>query len=347
MRKIVWIIAAVILLLGVSGVVQAQDISFRWNRWDVIIDVQADGQALAISEVQEFVILEGTVRFGERAWTDPVEVQNVFVVMGTGSNAPEQLTESDSEEPGTYTVSQSGDETELRYYLPREAQGGEIFIAQINYTAPVTVEGLVDWQVIPDEHAAPIESSTVTINFAPDAVPAQGLVRVASGTGTVTQNGNSFVIQSQGAVPANEGFAVQAPFGEGVGTAGDPADGAVEPAGGAAQAPRTEPQDDSSGLKINNTCLLGVLCVVGLFLLLGGGRLLRGLGGLGPVIGGGQGGTGGIGPFGGGTGGTTGRIPGGGTSTGRSRGFRRSPTQGRSLPRIGRRKGGGGRAGLG
>jgi hypothetical protein len=203
---------------------------------------------------------------------------------------------------------------------------GETFVVQINYTAHVTTAGLVDWKVIPGEHAAPIDSSTVTIHFPEGTAPSQGLVRIVSGSGDVEQTGSGFVIHSKGSIPANEIFAIQAPFGEEVGAAGAPA-GDAPPNN---LAPRQ--QEPSSGFQLSNTCVLGLVCGIMLVLLLGGGGLLRNLV---PTINPGTGR-----PLYPGEGDAPGAIP-------RSRGFMRSPNQRRRLPGIRGRKDSGGSSGLG
>ncbi len=324
-------IILILSLLALPAIVQAQAIRFVWTRWDAILDVQPEGDTLAISETQEFAIREGTARFGSRTWTQPVDVRDVFVVMG-GSSTPVQLARSGGGEPGTYTVAQSGDDTELTYYLPRAASSGDTFVAQINYAAPIPVEGLVDWIVIPSEHGAPVESSTVTINFPPGEAPDRSLVRVAAGAGAVEQNGNSFTVRSQGPLAANEMLVIQIPFGADVGAAGEPV-GNAEPA-----APVAPAAPAGDGIGIGSTTVLALLCGVGLLVLLGGGGLLRNL--LPALLGSGLG--------------TTRRYNPLGRSVPRSsglpsfgRGFRRSSNQSRNLPQVGRRKDGGGSAGLG
>lgn len=330
MKRRVWLLTLVFALLLIPAAAQAQNIDFKWKRWDSFIDVQPANNALSITETQEFVIFEGPVRFGSRTWTQPVEIQAVYIVVPEDTHSPTELTYADSEEPGTYFVSQTDDETELKYYLPRAVNGGESFIAQINYTAPLATAGLVDWKVIPGEHAAPIDSSTVTINFPSGGAPGKELVRIASGSGDVEQNGNSFIIRSQGPIAENQIFAIQAPFGEGVGAAGAPAGGAPPEN----PAPREAPQKPSGGIQISNTCLLGLVCGVMLLLLLGGGGLLRNLV---PTLTPGAG---------------TPRYPGAGNAPqpiprSRSRGFTRSANQRRRLPGVGRRKDSGGSSGLG
>lgn len=330
MRNFFWIVFILSLLALPAGVYAQDSVDFQWNRWDVVIDVQPDSDTLAISETQEFALSDGTVRFGSRAWTDPVDVNDVFVVMGGDAN-PVQLSRADAgEEPGTYTVSQSGNETELRYYLPTPAQSGDTFVAQINYAAPVAVEGLVDWVVIPGDHAAPVQSSTVTINFPSGETPDPSLVRVAAGSGSVEQNGNSFTIQTPSPLASDQMLAIQVPFGANVGAAGE-APGEVEPA------PDAGSEDDGNVVS-GDTWTLILLGGIVLLVLLGGGGLLRRLTLPTPDP---DRSTRNYNPF------PAQPREGAIKPPPNERGFRRSTDQDRDLPQVDDRKDSGGSAGLG
>ncbi|GAB4527259.1 MAG: hypothetical protein OHK0046_44900 [Anaerolineae bacterium] len=331
-----------LLLACMAGLAQAQGPAFEWIRWDDAITVQQD--ALEITEIQEFEVTEGTVRFGSRTWTDTVMIESVFIVEGSGQPTP--LEPGEGETPGTYTITQEGSETALRYYLPNQAQSGDTFVVQINYTTPIEVDGLIDWNVIPGEHAFPINSSTVTINFSGQEVPDETLVRTSTDA-SISTSETQVVIQSQGVIPAQQPFLIQVPFGEGIGAAsqgeqGDTA-GEAAPSGGALEPVGPDDQPEGSGGTILSNPL-AIICILGLLLLFGGGGLLRGLlGGLG-------GGRGIFPPTSGGTGGTTRRInPFGGSSRGSSsgRGFRPSSRQRRNVPTVRGKKDSGGSAGLG
>jgi hypothetical protein len=358
MRKIFLILLSLALL---ASVIQAQGPEFEWTRWDTIITVRSGSDEMEIVETQEFAIEDGTVRFGTRTWTEPVEVQAVYIADGGGRLT--ELEQSSSSDAGTYIVEQNGGETALEYNLPQVAGAGDSFVVQINYIAQTPAEGLVGWIVIPSEHGADIRSSTVTLNFPEGETPDEGLVRVVSGDATVQSNGNSIIIQSNGVIPANETFEIQMPFGDNVGTAGSDAT-----SGGSSQQPEaggfggnvgnsgvntvprgntgiTPADDNGLGLGVDMSSLLMMACIFGLMMLFGGGGLMRGLGGLGGGgFGGGMGRGGGLFPGGGGR-----RSPGpfGGGNSGGGRGFRPSSRSNRSLPRIRGGKGGGGSAGLG
>lgn len=340
------LLIASLLVLTTGSLAQA--ITFEWTRWDDVITVQPATSTLDIAETQEFQINSGTVRRGSRSWTDPVDIQGVFYV---SDGQPVPLTAGQGEDPGTYTLSDQDGETFLTYYLPQVAEAGESFIVQINYTTPIPNEGLVDWIVIPGDHGATVNSSTVTVNFPEGDVPDEGLVRVVSGNGTVNVQGNTVVIQSNTPIASDQSFALQMPFGEGVGAASDPVGNqpaANEPAPADNVGAQAEP---AAALGIDFSTILLILCVIGALVIFGGGGLLRSL--LGAFLGGGLGGISGQ-PRGGGffptprSGGTTRRrVNPPPSGSGSSRGFRPSSRQGRSAPTIRSDKDDGGSAGLG
>lgn len=359
-----WIVPLLLALLIPFSIAQAQSPEFEWTRWDAIINLRTSTDQMEIVETQEFLIEDGTVRFGTRSWIDPVELQAVFYAGASGGTV--ELEQGSSNAEGTYTVEQNGGETTLQYNLPEAAGAGDSFVIQMNYLATLPAEGLVDWRVIPGEHAAPIRSSTVTLNFPEGEAPDAGLVRVVSGDAQVQSDGDSIIIQSNGEIPIDEMFQIQMPFGAGVGAAGStgnngsaeqqPNSGFGGDTGSSGIVPGNERvgvtpgADNGLGLGIDTNTLLMLGCVFGLMLLFGGGGLLRGLGGgLGGL--GGLGGGGGA-PRGGGLFPGAGRrsnpgSSGGGNSGSTGRGFRSSSRSNRPAPRVRNNKGSGGSAGLG
>jgi hypothetical protein len=271
-----------------------------------------------------------------------------------------QLQQSNTDEPGTYTLEQTGGEIVLQYNLPEAAESGDNFVVQINYVTQANAEGLLDWHIIPADHGFPIQSSTAVLNFVGATPPDEGLVRVIAGNATMNTSGNQIVLES-GPLAADQPFQIQVPFGEGVGAAGGSGSSnqpvqpvATVPSGGVQTVPAQEPASDNF-LNIDLSTILLVLCGIGLLVLFGGGSLLRSL--LGGFLGGGgfspgggglfpRSGGGGIFPRSGGTSGGSRPVNPSGGST--SRGFRPSSRQSRSLPTVrSSKKGTGGRAGLG
>ena len=284
--KIMALITLVCMLI--PGLAFAQSPSVEWVRWDDQITVQANSDSLKIAEVQEIRITAGTVKHGTRDWTSPVQVQNVFLIVGNDTT-PTELTAGDGNQPGTYKVSQSGNQTTLAYALPTPQNSGDSYIAQINYTATTPTTGVVDWNVVPGNHDFPILSSTVTIHFPNGQLPDSSLVRVSKGTGTVKINGNDVIIKSSAPIAAQQAFAIQVPFGAGVGAAAQPGStggntNPVNPPDNGAN-PALPPQDQpgfgSGAIQLPGLgTILCLVCGAGvalLLLLFFGGRLLRSL----------------------------------------------------------------------
>jgi hypothetical protein len=277
------LIAILLLVFGLTpALVFAQGIGVQWNRWDAQITVPASGSQMQVAETQDIQVTGGTVSHGTRSWTSPVQVQSVYLVVGNDST-PRQLTQDNSNQPNTYSLGQTNSGTTLEYTLPTPQTSGNSYVVQINYTTAIPANGLVDWKVVPADHDFPVQSSTVTIHFPAGQAPDSSLVRVTQGNATARINGNDVIIQSQGTIPAQQAFAVQVPFGAGVGAAGQPSGSGsgvnpVNPVN-----PATGQPSDTGGIQLPGIgTILLLVCVVGFLLLWGGGSLLRRLlGGLG------------------------------------------------------------------
>jgi hypothetical protein len=317
-------VVLVVLALAAVGGVAAQSPSVEWEAWNAQITAHADNPQMDVAETQVINVIDGPLHSGVRDYSQPVEIQNVFFALNGGQ--PQELIPGNG--PGSYQVSNSGGDVVLEYDLPTPAEAGDSFVVQINYSVEEASPGFIDWFVVPGDHAAQVNSSTVTINFPDGQAPDPSFVRMTEGSGSVSVSGNSIIVQSNGVIPANQAFGIQLPFGSNAGVPANPSNPNV-----AQPAPTGGTGDNSGGLG----SLLPLLCIVVVLFLVGGGSLLRNLLG---GFGGGPGAFGGTpvnprsNPFGG-----FGR---GNTPTS-GRGFRESPNQNRNLPRINsdKRRGGG------
>lgn len=276
--------------------VSAQDsapIVFHWESWDTTINVSASDQWLAITEAQRFAIESGSVRRGSRSWFDPVTVGGVTLTTPEGEQV-ELTAASDGEAANTYTIEKSDDETTLRYYFPTPVAAGDSFLVQINYTVPVTTRNLVDWYAVPDTHGAPINASTVQVNFIDTDPPDSGLIRVLSDNGTTTVRDRKVTIRASGALEPDEPLYIQMPFGTGVSASlGAESSGGVvaAPTSSSATSYRPAPQTNAQDeLSLDN--LVPFLCIFGVIVLIAAsGWLNRIFGGEGGgLLGGGFGG---------------------------------------------------------
>jgi hypothetical protein len=279
-KRIVAIWCLLLVLFSLPGLAFAQDISLEWTRWDAQITVGQNDQ-LQIGETQEIAVNGGTVSRGARIWTNPVAIQGVFILLGEGST-PEQLTESNSGQPGTYSLATSGGNTTLTYYLNTPQRSGRSFIVKINYTADSKTPGMVDWRIVPGEHAFPVRSSKVTIRFPRGQTPDSSLVRISKGSGTTTVNGDTVTIQSQGDIAANEMFSVQIPYGAGVGAASNSGSGSGSSSGGSSGGSTSNPSGGTASNPGDGTVnlpggmgLIVLIAVVIIFSIVSRGSLLK------------------------------------------------------------------------
>jgi hypothetical protein len=341
------IIALLVFAFALTpGLVFAQNASVEFNRWDAQITPSANSSQMQVAELQEVHVTNGTVSHGQRFWTSPVQLQNVYLISGNDST-PRQLTQGSSNQPGSYKLTQSGNQTTLDYTLPAAVSAGSTFTVQINYTATSPTTGMVDWKIVPAEHNFTVKSSTVRITFPSGQAPDPSLVRASQSTANVQMNGNEMIITSAGPIAPQQAFSIQVPFGAGVGAAGNSDNsGQTNPNGNPALPPQNQPDNGTQIQLPGIGTILLIVCIVGLLLLFGGGSLLRSL--LGGFLGGGSS-SGNQGPFGGGGfGGNQGGPFGGGSNQGPvQRGFRPSSNQNRDVPNVGNDKDSGGGASFG
>src|SRR5579859_5546177 len=274
------VIALLMLAFALTpGLVFAQNASVQFNRWDAQITTQSNSDQLQIAETQEVQVMAGTVSHGTRYWTDPVQVQSVYMVT-SGSSNPQQLAQGSANQPGSYSITQSGNQTQLQYTLPTPVKAGNTFTVQINYTATSPTTGMVDWKIIPADHSFPVNSSTVTIHFPDGQVPDSSLIANGSPNANVQVSGNDVIIQSRGPIPAQQAFGIQVPFGTGVSAAaGNPnTNPNNNPANNSGAIPPQNQPDNGTAIQMPGLgTILLILCVVGVLLLVGGGALLRSL----------------------------------------------------------------------
>ncbi len=356
---------ALLLMLALTlfpGMIHAQGTSVEFNRWDARIVARSGSDQLQIAETQEIHVTGGTLSRGNRSWTRPVQIQNVFVVLNSDGSTTE-LTAGDGAQRGTYALLQS---STLNYTLPTPQNSGAVFVVQINYLTTSPTSGMVDWRVVPAEHDFTVKSSTVRITLPAGQVPDASLIRPSQANAKVQVNGNDITVISGSALAPREEFSIQIPFGSGVGAGSNSNGGNTNPG---VVPPVSDPgvaQPNDGGFQLPGLGgIAAIVCIGGglllLLLVVGGGGLLRSLlGGVarGGLSGGGLGGLGGGGQSGGGLGGLGGLF---GNSRNSApgpfnqssappveppveRGFRPSAEQDRNIGKVGDDKDSGGGA---
>ena len=177
-RRIILLIAVLSIFLVVFQPASAQLKTFRWEDWESDITLQENGDF----EVEETHTLEfsgepftfgfRTIRTGGSGGNDAIK--NIAVREGDII-----YTESSSNAPHTYTVSQDGDEITIRWYF-------EPALGQNTYTFSYTVEGGVSvsvgqegesdeifWTIVPDDHPGLVSQSSATIHLPEGVQPQQ------------------------------------------------------------------------------------------------------------------------------------------------------------------------------
>jgi hypothetical protein len=156
---------------------KAQVKEFFWLNWDSDITLEENGE-LQVEEThtiefsgEPFTFGFRTIQTGQAGGNDGL--RDISVREGDRI-----YTQSTSREPGTFTVSEDGDETTIRWYF-------EPALGRHTYTFSYTVDGAVItesgqegtsdeifWTIIPDDHPAVAAQSTATIRL-PEGVEPQ------------------------------------------------------------------------------------------------------------------------------------------------------------------------------
>ncbi len=169
-RALVSLAAVLIILLLVTQTGSAQVKEFVWLNWDSDITLLESGE-LQVEEThtiefsgEPFTFGFRTIQTGSSGGNDGIS--NVSVREGDII-----YTQSTSRAPQSFTVSEDGDETTIRWYF-------EPALGRHTYTFSYTVDGAVItqsgqegssdeifWTIIPDDHPATVAQSTATIHL--------------------------------------------------------------------------------------------------------------------------------------------------------------------------------------
>ena len=175
--QILLLVAVFAVVLVVFQSAAAQVKSFRWEDWESDITLLENGD-FAVEEThtlefsgEPFTFGFRTIRTGASGGNDAIK--NISVREGDIN-----YTQSNSQEPHTYTVSRDGDEITIRWYF-------DPALGRKTYTFSYTVEGGVSvgvgqegtsdeifWTIIPDDHPGLVSSSKATIHL-PEGVQPQ------------------------------------------------------------------------------------------------------------------------------------------------------------------------------
>lgn len=177
LRTLVILAAVLIMLLLAAQPGSAQVKEFMWISWDSDITLLENGQ-LQIEETHTLDFSGEPFTFGFRTIQTGSAGGNDGLRDITVREGDIIYTESSSQNPYTYTVSEDGDEVTIRWYF-------EPALGRRTYTFSYTVDGAVItqsgqegmsdeifWTVIPDDHPATVVHSSATIHL-PNGVQPQ------------------------------------------------------------------------------------------------------------------------------------------------------------------------------
>ena len=166
-RKLVsFSLLILILILAFGGAARAQDKTLYWQRYDVDLAPQKNGD-LHVAETQELVFTNGTFRYGQRAIPQNRlgEIKNIQVRELDGP----VYENAETDAPYTYRVFQEGGETKIRYNFPPTSDSRRTIVIDYDVTDALRYypENGVDqlyWKAVPAGNPFPTQSSTITLH---------------------------------------------------------------------------------------------------------------------------------------------------------------------------------------
>ena len=203
-----------VMLLAVPAT-SAQDRTLEWHRWDVDVQINADG-SFDVRETYEIEFIGGPFTFGYREIpTDQVEaLQNFSVSDQSGTT----YTEGFSERPNTFYVTRDGGSEVVTWYFPAATNETRVFTVDYTVVGGLIISEEVGerffWKAIGPDHAYPIGSSTVTVTLPPGATVDRSIEPATFGppaTYEISQDGTTVTYYAED-IRANQEFEVGVRF---------------------------------------------------------------------------------------------------------------------------------------
>ena len=221
MPRRVWIVIFLLtLLLNPGEVVAQQEGVAKWLRYVSNITIQQNS-GIAVEEIQEVVLSQGTTTFRREIPTDRIEdVSSVSVleINPRGGQRTYQLADTKAEY--TFEVNSEGNQRVIQLYFPPNSTPSTTFV--IRY---FVVGGLsfyddgdrFEWQPFGSRTIAPIDTSNTVITL-PELFAEDQVVRSSSGLGNVNSyfsEGNKITFVA-GNIPNGSNYQVLVIFPHGV-----------------------------------------------------------------------------------------------------------------------------------
>jgi uncharacterized membrane protein len=215
-----WPLLLIVLLL-VPASAGAQTKTLYWQRYDVDITVQENGDLL-IEEHQSIVFTSGTFTYGYR--TIPLDKTDGVTSIQI-SEGDRQYEQSRSQDPYTFTTSKQDNELSVRWYFPPTANSTHDFVFRYTVVGGTRIDAQqgdsVFWKAIPPDHAFPINSARVNIHFPGNPDIGDTVSNFTLADITVEQNTVTYVARDR--IPAGQQMEVGVAFGPGLITTEAPA----------------------------------------------------------------------------------------------------------------------------
>ena len=203
----------------------AQDKSLVWDRFDVNLDLNADG-TVVVAEHQTIRFTNGTFRFGYR----DIPINNLGYIDNwavTDSSGNRYQLAYGGEAPYTFTVEDNGNHYVIRWYFPPTANTTETYT--ISYTVHDALrfyEGgdQLWWKAIYGDRAFPVLAGRVQVTTPPGANIIEWAAYVNGydaregnyATAVLSENTRRMVFELQRRLNADEEFEVRVQFPHGI-----------------------------------------------------------------------------------------------------------------------------------
>lgn len=167
MKRQLWLALFMALVVGVTGygLVQAQDKTLIWDRYDVNLTVQPNSDIL-VEEIQQITFTSGTFRFGFAAIPlDRVEDITDVSVSEIINGSERAYTPNSTGEFGFTTATNEGN-LEITWYFPSTQNSTHTYILLYRVVGGLRIYDGGDqvwWKAIPPDHNFPIRSAQVTV----------------------------------------------------------------------------------------------------------------------------------------------------------------------------------------
>ncbi len=233
------LLIALMLALLSASVVTAQDKTLRWNRYDVNIAVQPNGD-FTVEETEEIAFTSGSFHFGYRAIPlDRVESLSDIQIFERRGDRLIEYKQSNSEDEYTFTVSTNSDNEQVIYwYFPYTENSVHTYVIRYVVKGGLRIYDGGDqlwWKAVPPDRNFPVLASQVKVTL-PGSFTADQLKIESYGTEAQSYIANgSTVIFTADNISGGDELEVRVQFPHGVVHAQPPAWQAADDARRAAQ----------------------------------------------------------------------------------------------------------------